>query len=147
MRIAWWLPLVAGWPALACADIYKCTSPQGVVYQAAPCAPGQHGALLQKSAPPSPPPEARVQAEARRDVAFSRTSLAVGMSDDEALNLPGWGVPSRIERFREGRVYREEWTYVLPGGGSRRLSFANAKLTAMGLDPPTGERIVIASPR
>jgi hypothetical protein len=102
--------------------------------------------LLQKSTPPPVPARAQLPAP-KRDVAFSRTSLAVGMSDDEALNLPGWGVPSHIERFREGRVYREEWTYALAGGGSRRLSFVNAKLTAMMIDPPTGDRIAIVSPR
>ncbi len=147
MRVAWWLPLVAVWPALACADVYRCASSQGVVYQAAPCAPGQAGTLLQESAPPPMPPTPRQAAPSSREVAFSRTAVALGMSDDEALNLPGWGVPSRIERSREGRVYREEWTYVLPGGGSRRLSFANAKLTAMAIDPPMADRIVIASPR
>jgi len=146
MRVAWCLPLILGWATLASADIYKCMSAQGVVYQGAPCAPGQAGMLLQKSAPP-PAPARSEAVPSGRDVAFSRTSLAVGMSDDEALNLPGWGVPSRIERFREGRVYREEWTYALPGGASRRLSFANAKLTAMTIDSATPDRLVIASPR
>lgn len=147
MRAAPWLPLIACWSTLACADVYKCVSSQGVIYQAAPCAPGQTGALLQKSAPPPAAPARLQTVSTGREVAFSRTALAVGMSDDEALNLPGWGVPSRIERFREGRVYREEWTYALPGGGSRRLSFANAKLTAIAVDLPTADRIVIASPR
>ena len=56
------------------------------------------------------------------------------MSDDEVLNLPGWGVPSRIERSRDGRVYREEWSYRLPSGDTRILRFTNTRLTGVDVD-------------
>jgi hypothetical protein len=53
--------------------------------------------------------------------------LTLGMSDDEVLNLAGWGVPKHIARTKAARGWREEWTYPT-STGERRLYFVNAKL-------------------
>jgi hypothetical protein len=63
---------------------------------------------------------------------FWRTSIAIGMSDDEVLNLPAWGRPSAITRSKANRVWYEEWIYRWRIGGSSRLSFANGRLVGMG---------------
>jgi len=59
----------------------------------------------------------------------------VGMSDDEVLNLAGWGVPQQIVRTKAAREWREEWTYAT-AAGERRLYFVNATLveTSVGGD-------------
>jgi hypothetical protein len=66
---------------------------------------------------------------------FQRRAIAIGMSDDEVLNLAGWGVPDRIERSRDGRIPREVWTYERPNGDVRWLFFTNTKLTAIDVQP------------
>jgi hypothetical protein len=139
-----------GCSALAHADVYKCTDHYGIVYQSMPCAPGQSQTLL-VSAKPAPPPAAQavpappssprapspasVRAPYGREVVFRRTTIALGMSDDEVLNLPGWGVPNRIERSREPRLYRESWSYRLANGDTRWLRFTNARLTGIDVEP------------
>lgn len=138
-RAALLVAAATSWSGLACADIYKCTDVRMVTYQSAPCAAGQAQMVISdsKRAPPSAPPVApqrsgrAVLASVGNDVAFRRTTIALGVSDDEVLNMPGWGVPSRIDRFRDGRVYRESWRYLLPNGDARWLHFANAKLTGI----------------
>jgi hypothetical protein len=130
--------------AVAHADIYKCTDYYGTQYQSWPCAPGQAQTLVQSRRDSAPPPVAAMQPRALppatsnpgssvrgRDLAFRRTTIGLGVSDDEVLNMPGWGVPDRIERAREGRIYKETWMYALPNGATRWLYFANARLTGM----------------
>jgi hypothetical protein len=60
---------------------------------------------------------------------FRRTVIATGMTDDEVLNTPHGGVPTTISRSREGRVWRERWTYALRDGTFRELEFVNGTLT------------------
>ena len=62
------------------------------------------------------------------------------MSDDEVLNLPGWGRPSRITRVKMARVWREEWTYGQPMTGERHLYFANARLVDI-IDKPAVDQV------
>jgi len=64
----------------------------------------------------------------------------VGMSDDEVLNLPGWGVPNRITRERKPREWREEWSYGSPVNGERRLHFVNATLVDI-VDAPSSQQV------
>jgi hypothetical protein len=68
-------------------------------------------------------------ARARR--VFWRTSIAIGMWDDEVLNLPRSGRPSAITRSKSNRVWHEEWLYRWRVGGTSRLSFANGRLTVI----------------
>jgi hypothetical protein len=111
-----------------------------------PCASGQSQTLMIASKPapvpvrestPAPPPAVRasVPVAYTREVAFRRTTIALGMSDDEVLNLPGWGVPNRIERSRDGRIYHESWSYRQPNGDARWLRFTNARLTGIDVEP------------
>ena len=128
-------------PALA-SDIYKCRSGDAISYQSLPCARGQDEVRMTLGAA-KPAPEPSAVAEPRPDaVAFNSTtrsplpwrnrSLALGMSDDEVLNLPGWGRPSKITRVRLPRAWQEVWVYGSATAGERELKFRNARLAEIG---------------
>jgi len=53
------------------------------------------------------------------------------MTDDEVLNLPGWGRPAKIQRTRAPREWREELFYDARAAGTRQLWFVNGKLAAV----------------
>lgn len=122
--------------------IHKCLAPDGVAYQSTPCASGAGevviaslGSARAEPAPRAEPPTAmpsRREPGTNSKRVFWRTSIAIGMSDDEVLNLPAWGRPSTITRSKANRVWYEEWIYRWRMGGSNRLSFANGKLVGMG---------------
>lgn len=125
--------------------IHKCLAPDGVVYQSMPCASGAGdiviaslGSVRAESAPRADAPSAtpaRGEPGANSKRVFWRTSIAIGMSDDEVLNLPAWGRPSAITRSKANRVWYEEWIYRWRTGGTSRLSFANGRLVGMGTAP------------
>jgi len=59
-------------------------------------------------------------------------AICIGMTDDEVLNLPGWGRPASINRTRAAREWREEWFYdASRAAGARQLFFVNGKLDAV----------------
>ena len=70
---------------------------------------------------------------------FGRAAVAPGMSDDEVLNTPDGGVPTRIARTRGKGTWREVWTYESRDGGVRELTFTNGTLTSID-----GDRIAAA---
>lgn len=123
--------------------IHKCTAEDKTAYQSMPCAVGATDRIVVASRGPlaDPLPVAarnRVPAaagaptlgnEVRR--VFQRTSIALGMTDDEVLNLASWGRPSAITRSRSNRIWHEEWVYRWRSGGMSRLSFANGRLAEM----------------
>jgi hypothetical protein len=121
--------------------IHKCLTPDGVVYQSMPCASGAGDVVIASlgsvRAESTPRAEAPTATSARREPGanskrvFWRTSIAIGMSDDEVLNLPAWGRPSAITRSKANRVWYEEWIYRWRMGGTSRLSFANGRLTGV----------------
>ena len=123
--------------------IHKCLAPDGVVYQSIPCAAGAGDvviASLGSRAESASRAEAPTATPARREReansahpkrVFWRTSIAIGMSDDEVLNLPAWGRPSAITRSKANRIWYEEWIYRWRVGGTSRLSFANGRLTGV----------------
>jgi hypothetical protein len=121
--------------------IHKCTAPEGTAYQSAPCASGASDIVIASlgsaHAESTPRADAPVAMPAKREPAagsrriFWRTSIAIGMSDDEVLNLPTWGRPSAITRSKSNRIWYEEWIYRWRMGGTSRLSFANGRLTAV----------------
>ena len=57
------------------------------------------------------------------------------MTDDEVLNLPGWGRPGKINRSKSGRAWREEWIYARSAGGEQHLVFVNATLAEINTPP------------
>ena len=70
------------------------------------------------------------------------------MTDDEVLNLPGWGRPATIARTRAPREWREDWTYDAGPSGPRQLHFVKGKLTAVErdfLEAPTGQIVKLAT--
>jgi hypothetical protein len=124
--------------------IHKCLAPDGVAYQSLPCASGAGdvviASLASVPAESAPRAGAPIAAPAKRERGanspnskrvFWRTSIAIGMSDDEVLNLPAWGRPSAITRSKANRVWYEEWIYRWRMGGISRLSFANGRLTGV----------------
>jgi len=126
-----------GWPIAGDAQaIHKCTAPEGTAYQAAPCATGASDIVIasgagERAGPQQTATPARRAPETRGRRVFWRTSIALGMSDDEVLNLPSWGRPSAITRSKFNRIWHEEWLYRWRIGGTSRLSFANGRLTAV----------------
>lgn len=122
--------LAIGVAPAAAQDIFKCSEGGATAYQSTPCANGQietrmttgaptRRAEVQTEAVPSPP----AQQSVRTAGPWRRTALTLGMSDDEVLNLPGWGRPSRITRVRMPRAWREEWVYSQSATGERHLHF------------------------
>jgi hypothetical protein len=120
-------------PSAGAQDIFKCVGDGATAYQSTPCANGQVETQMTAGAPP-PRLEAQTaepspaQQTLRVPGPWRRTSLTLGMSDDEVLNLPGWGRPSRITRVKIARAWHEEWTYGQTETGARHLHFANARL-------------------
>lgn len=122
-------------PVAAAQDIYKCTTGGGVAYQSVPCAAGESqtrlfvGPMIPRSeAVTAPAPLARPPEAPRRAGPWRQRTLAPGMSDDEVLNMPGWGRPAHIVRTRVGREWQEVWTYASGGAGEHELRFVNARL-------------------
>jgi len=126
--------------------IYKCVQGETIAYQSMPCEPGDtvvgvlNLARAEADGPSPPPAVPRVPADAQTTeptgkVWPPRRTLMLGMSDDEVLNLAGWGVPQQIVRTKAAREWREEWTYAT-AAGERRLYFVNATLveTSVGGD-------------
>lgn len=146
-------------PAVGSAQqIYKCVSADEVAYQGQPCTgqgvpasvipaiSSQAAASVATANAPQMTPECAPRLRSPPRLPWRQATICIGMTDDEVLNLPGWGRPSKIERSHEQRVWQEVWTY--DNGFSRRyLHFANAKL--MGIDTvPTGTRepVLASSP-
>jgi hypothetical protein len=118
--------------------IYKCVQGEMVAYQSMPCDAGQTEArvlTMARAQADVPAPSTAVPQIAPADPSAQpaskvwppRRTLMLGMSDDEVLNLAGWGVPQHIARTRAARGWREEWTYAT-SAGDRRLYFDNARL-------------------
>lgn len=120
--------------------IHKCTTPTATVYQSFACDGGQMETLLDVDAPPV---RSDPRAAPDRDISHAREwtlldrrpVLRVGMSDDEILNLPHWGRPTRITRSKGHRAWREQWVYESFAEVTRRLYFVNGKLTALDTEP------------
>ena len=151
----WLLALLAFALATVCdaQDIHKCVAGGEVSYQNIPCAPGEVEARLprlpgyadpaQRDGATSPPtdttfgvsPDALQVSPApalpdAQDAFPFRTSIALGMTDDQVLNIPDWGRPTRIARSGHRQGFREVWTYDR-GGARRQLAFVGGRLAAI----------------
>jgi hypothetical protein len=141
-------------------SIRKCVDHGVVGYQTMPCGVGQVDAGLVKLPDYADPPQhdgATAPAQdayggtpAGEDVvtpvpatspppsqaAFPfRTSIALGMTDDQVLNMPQWGRPTHIERTGRHRGWRETWTYPRPTE-LRTLTFVEGRLANIDVDTP-----------
>jgi len=131
------LPLVGN-----AQEIHKCVSANGITYQGMPCPgseaqasvtasgatqtarPGDFGALPDCAPRPRSPPR----------LPWRQATICAGMTDDEVLNLPGWGRPGRIVRTHEPRRWHEDWSYDARLDGRRHLHFVNGKLVGADTD-------------
>ena len=123
-----WLPLAAHAEA-----IYRCETPDGIQYQGTPCT-GREAEIVARSVVGAPIESTTPKCGARLGAAsrlWRRTTLCIGITDDEVLNLPGWGRPAKILRTRAQRLWREQWTYDADTYGSRQLHFVNGKLASI----------------
>lgn len=82
---------------------------------------------------------ARPISAAVRAFPFRRT-IALGMTDDQVLNLPDWGRPTHIARTRARPGFKERWIYEA-ADGARELSFVNGRLVDMDRGPAAPERV------
>jgi len=126
--------------------IFKCVDGELTAYQSMPCSNGEVEMRLaiaqtNRAEPKRPEPDSvsgfthapssaapNPSSQGRSTTWPWRRTLTLGMSDDEVLNLSGWGIPTRITRTRTAREWREEWIYARTPGEERRLRFANATL-------------------
>ncbi len=153
-------------PAASADDVYKCLTGSGVAYQAAPCGESQVQARLPRlpdyadpperdgasdrtaatgvAAPPAEaPPAEPIAAASQRGFPF-RATIALGMTDDQVLNVPRWGRPGSIVRTRGHHRWHEVWIYAR-ADGVRRLSFTNGRLTDMEMEAEPAEPTQVAS--
>ena len=137
-------------PMASAQAIFKCVSAFGETgYQSTPCAVGSFETRIAPGSARSdfPLPVTRAapgRASGRKPSPWRHTALTLGMSDDEVLNMAGWGCPGRITRNRLPREWREEWVYGVDTQVERRLHFSNGKLVDFG-GSASGDRIVAAS--
>lgn len=153
MKRVFWLLISMGLATAPQAqEVHRCLADEVVGYQSTPCGNGQVDAGVLKlpdyadpaqrdgaSAPgldasaaaaskalPATPTAAADAPGSQRAFPF-HTSIALGMSDDQVLNIASWGRPSRIARTGRHRGWREVWTYER-GNDVRELSFVNGRL-------------------
>jgi len=151
-------------PLCDAQDIHKCFHGDEITYQSVPCAPGQVDAGLlrlpgyadpaQRDGATSPSADTTFGAPADTSQSFPgsaapdtqdafpfRASIALGMTDDQVLNIPNWGRPTRIVRSGHRQGFQEVWTYDR-GGVRRQLAFVAGKLAAI---EAAGQRYLTAS--
>lgn len=147
------------------SGIYKCVSGDGTAYQSFPCTSGSEQVLsvtttaepLARQAPVVDDSTAQGQWNQIADTAgevsaarpvFARDTLALGITDDQALNTPGWGPPKKIMRHRERSGWREVWTYARKAGGAPQLEFFNGRLVAISVQSESADAsgVVLLAP-
>jgi hypothetical protein len=141
------LPYVFGLLAFASLSyaqiIHKCAGPEGLVYRDTPCAASQQEQLFtsgtkiesQRSDSDSnggqrSRPTSRQAASSYAGTPFAATTIFIGMTDTQVLNLPSWGRPSKILRSKTRQGWREQWVYKRPGDDWHHLYFENGRLAA-----------------
>lgn len=130
--------------AVNAEGIHKCVTNDGTVYQGMPCA-GAEAPLSIAVAPtvyalvardvPTAPDCANAGGPPARPP-WRHGAICIGMSDDEVLNLAGWGRPTRIVRNRTAGGWQEEWTYETRAAHAATLRFLNARLANLETQPP-----------
>ncbi|MGE5170784.1 MAG: hypothetical protein ACM3JC_10510 [Rudaea sp.] len=154
-------------PAANAQDIYKCVGDGNIVaYQNAPCEAGSIDAGILRlpdyadppqrdaaSAPAAEPPTPSVAPDATRSDAQTlagmrafpfRRTIALGITDDQVLNIADWGRPTKIARDRWRHGFRERWVYEA-ADGVRALSFVNGRLVDIDSGLAAPERLASLS--
>jgi hypothetical protein len=139
--------------ASGAADVHKCVTATGISYQGTPCdgpelptsivvasaaqslgnSLGAARDLPANAGQPTPADNSRKAPDCdprspRVALPPRNATICIGMTDDEVLNLAGWGRPVKIVRTRVRREWREQWIYDTPAAGLRQLHFVNGKL-------------------
>jgi hypothetical protein len=132
-------------PLLASAqEIHKCVSADGITYQGHPCdgrdatasAPVGNTSSTIRVSNVQATPECGPRPRTPPRLPWRQATICIGMTDDEVLNLPGWGRPDKIVRTREQRLWHESWTYDDVRFAARRLlRFVNGNLAAVDTEP------------
>ena len=109
------LPYVFGLLAFAnlghAQIIHKCAGPEGLVYRDTPCTASQQeqpigsGTKNESQRPDSnggqrSRPMSRQAANCYAGTPFAATTIFIGMTDTQVLNLPSWGRPAQIRRSK-----------------------------------------------
>jgi len=133
--------------------IFKCVDHGATAYQSTPCEAGAVETRVAAGASPLPATVAARELPAqptrqppRKTGPWSHVALTLGMSDDEVLNMPGWGRPGSISRARMPGEWREEWIYRKGTDEENHLHFVNARLVDVEIKPGT-DQIVQLMPR
>jgi hypothetical protein len=162
---AWLLACIVFAAAAQGEEIHKCLADAAVAYQNAPCSdnqidagvlrlpdyadpPQRDGAAAPAAQSPTvaePTPAAPSGPVSQAGFPFRR-SVALGMTDDQILNTPQWGRPTRISRTRERGAWREVWVYARPDG-VRELSFVNGRLENIDVGADAPARVASARSR
>ena len=108
-------------------EIHKCVSADGITYQGHPCdgrdatasLPAGNTSPTIRVSSVQPTPECAPRPRAPPRLPWRQATICIGMTDDEVLNLPGWGRPDKIVRTREQRFLR----------------FVNGKLAGVDTEP------------
>ena len=67
---------------------------------------------------------------------FAATTLFIGMTDTQVLNLPSWGRPAQISRSKGNQGWREQWVYRNSIDQMSLLYFQNGRLVEREDAPP-----------
>jgi hypothetical protein len=124
--------------------IHKCADADGIAYRDTPCVASQQeqpfasgakseGLRSASNADRRSRPAGRLPPGSQAAYAgtpFAATTIFIGMTDTQVLNLPGWGRPAQIVRNKVKQGWREQWEYKRPGDESHRLYFENGRLAA-----------------
>ena len=128
--------------------IHKCAGPEGLVYRDTPCTASQQEQPMSlgtknESQRPDSNGRQRSRAMSRQAVAsyagtpFAATTIFIGMTDTQVLNLPSWGRPAQIRRSKARQGWHEQWVYKRPGEEWHHLYFENGRLAAQEeITPP-----------
>ncbi|HEX9275611.1 MAG TPA: hypothetical protein VGA51_04330 [Casimicrobiaceae bacterium] len=160
LRLLW----VLGFFALAslgqAQEIHKCAGQDGVTYQSVPCPSGQQeqafasiarnqnrqaaSATSNENAPDAYTSRSR-EANRYTGTPFAATTLFIGMTDTQVLNLTGWGRPSQILRSKAIQGWREQWIYKDAAEEWRFLYFENGRLVTREEAPAPSMQARISS--
>ncbi len=122
--------------------IHKCAGPGGLGYTDKPCATSEQEQLFTSGTKSeSQPADSNVGSQGARQTSrrvaysyagtpFAATTIFIGMTDTQVLNLQGWGRPAKILRSKVRQGWREQWIYKSSADEWHHLYFENGRLVA-----------------